>query len=240
VAEPRLRSTSLSEQQTRERLGWDECSARWASLHGGVDPRRSSTFVANWVRLSFAVGRGLAAAGLSPAGATTLGLLFSLAVPLVALPRGPFLFAAAGLVLLSALADSADGAIAILTQRTSRIGSFYDAVADRVSEAAWLLALWLIGVPGILIAVCGGLAWLHEYARTRASLAGLPGVGVVTVAERPTRVISVIIAFILGGIAWLVNPHLTPGIMTIAVAVWTLLGLLGGVRLLTTIRSMLR
>jgi phosphatidylglycerophosphate synthase len=186
------------------------------------------------------VGRGLARLGLGPTAVTALGLLLSLAVPLVVLPRGPWLFLAAGLVLLSALADSADGAVAIVTGRTSRIGSFYDALADRFSEACWLLALWLIGAHGLILVVCGGLAWLHEYARARAWMSGLPGVGVVTVAERPTRVIAVILALGLGGVAWIVSPELTPGILTIVVSVWTLLGLLGAARLLGAIRALLR
>jgi CDP-diacylglycerol--glycerol-3-phosphate 3-phosphatidyltransferase len=209
-------------------------------LHGGVDPRRSSAFISTWLRLSYGLGRGLARLGLGPTAVTALGLLLSAAVPLIVLPRGPWLFLAAVLVLLSALADSADGAVAIVTGRTSRIGSFYDALADRVSEACWLLALWLVGAHGLAVVACGGLAWLHEYARARASLSGLPGLGAVTVAERPTRVIAVILALGLGGLAWIVNPRLTPGVLTIVVSVWILLGLLGGARLLSAIRARLR
>ena len=186
------------------------------------------------------MGRGLARIGLGPTAVTVLGLLLSIAVPLVVLPRGPWMFVGAVLVLLSALADSADGAVAIVTGRTSRIGSFYDALADRVSEACWLLALWLLGAHGLLVVACGGLAWLHEYARARASLSGLPGVGAVTAAERPTRVIAVIVALVLGGAAYLVNPHLTPGVLTIVVSIWTLLGVLGATRLLSAIRALLR
>lgn len=241
MAEPFAGGPSLSQQQTHDhRLSWDEYSARWASLHGGVDPRRSSALIAGWLRLSYTVGRGLAGIGLRPTAVTAIGLLCSAAVPLVVLAHGPWLFAAAGLVLLSAVVDSADGAVAIVTGRTSRIGSFYDALADRVSEASWLLALWLLGAPGLLVVGCGGLAWLHEYARARAAVSGLPGVGAVTVAERPTRVIAVIVALGLGGAAWLLNDHLTAGIITVVVSVWTLLGLLGGVRLLSVIRSNLR
>jgi phosphatidylglycerophosphate synthase len=231
----------MSQQQTQEhRLSWDEYAARWAALHGGVDPRRSSAFITIWLRLSYGIGRGLARLGLGPTAVTAVGLLLSVAVPLVVLPRGPWLFLAAGLVLLSALADSADGAVAIVTGQTSRIGSFYDALADRVSEACWLLALWLLGAHGVLIVACGGLAWLHEYARARATLSGLPGVGAVTAAERPTRVIAVMLALVLGGVTDLVNPRLIPGVLTIVVSVWTLLGLLGAARLLNAIRALLR
>ena len=167
---------------------------------------------------------------------TALGLVLGLAVPFVVLPGGVWLFAAAGLVFLSALADSADGAVAIISGHTSRIGAFYDAMADRVTEAAWLVALWLLGVPGVLVALCAGLVFLHEYARARAALSGMPGVGVVTVAERPIRVLMVIVALVLGGALWYVNERLTPGLITVVVGVWAGLGLLGLTRLLGAIR----
>jgi phosphatidylglycerophosphate synthase len=241
VAEPRPGSPLLTRTSPRAgRAGWDDYSVRWAALHGGVDPRRSSRPTRTWVRLAYSVGRGLAAVRLSPDAITVVGLLLSVAVPVVVLFGGWWLFVGAGLVLLSAVADSTDGAVAVLTDRTSRLGAFTDAIADRLAEAAWLLALWLAGVPGILVAVCGALAWLHEYARARAAAAGMSGVGVVSVAERPVRVILTIVALVLGGAASFVSGGLAAGVMTIVVAVWVLLGLLGGARLLTAIRAALR
>ena len=209
-------------------------------MHGGVDPRRSSRPTRVWIRIAYAVGRGLAALRLSPDTITVVGLVLSAAVPVVVLLGDWWLFVAAALVLASAVADSADGAVAVLTSRTTRLGAFTDAVADRLSEAAWLLALWLAGVPGILVAVCLALCYLHEYARARAAAAGLVGVGVVSVAERPVRVILTVVALVLGGAASPVSARLAAGVMTIVVAVWVLLGLLGGARLLTAIRAGLR
>jgi CDP-diacylglycerol--glycerol-3-phosphate 3-phosphatidyltransferase len=209
-------------------------------LHGGVDPRRSSRPTRVWIRIAYAVGRGLAALRLSPDTITVVGLVLSAAVPVVVLLGDWWLFVAAALVLASAVADSADGAVAVLTSRTTRLGAFTDAVADRLSEAAWLLALWLAGVPGILVAVCLALCYLHEYARARAAAAGMVGVGVVSVAERPVRVILTVVALVLGGAASPVSARLAAGVMTIVIAVWVLLGLLGGARLLTAIRAGLR
>ena len=241
MAEPRLGSPRLTQTTQREgRPGWNEYSARWASLHGGVDPRHSSVPTRLWIRLAYTVGRALAAVGLRPDAITVVGLVLSAAVPVVVLFGGGWLFAAAALVVGSALADSADGAVAVLTSRTSRLGAFTDAMADRVSEALWLLALWLAGVPGILVTLCGALSWLHEYARARAAAAGMSGVGVVSVAERPIRVILTALALGFGGLASFINHQLAAGVMTIAVAVWVLLGLLGGTRLLTAIRAALR
>jgi phosphatidylglycerophosphate synthase len=222
------------------RLSWDEYSAGWATLHLGVNPRQSSRYVRAWLRLAYLVGRALTALGLRPGTVTLAGLLLSVAAPVVAVLRGPWLFAAAALVLLSAIADSADGAVAVMTSRTSRLGAFDDSVADRLSEAAWLLALWLVGAPGSLVTACGGLAWLHEYARARSVVAGMTGIGLITVAERPTRVIVAALALVLGGVAWIINPNLTPGAVTVVLAVWAVLGLVGTARLLTAIRATLR
>jgi phosphatidylglycerophosphate synthase len=222
------------------RLSWDGYSAGWAALHLGVDPRHSSRYVHGWLRLSYGVGRGLSRLGLRPGVVTLLGLLFAAAVPVVAVLRGWWLLAAAGLVLLSALADSADGAVAVISSRASRVGAFDDAMADRLSEAAWLLALWLVGGHGLVVVACGALSWLHEYARARAAAGGVSGIGVITTAERPTRVMSTIIAFVVGAVAWLINPGLTPGAVTVVLAVWAVLGLLGTLRLVSNVRNTLR
>jgi CDP-diacylglycerol--glycerol-3-phosphate 3-phosphatidyltransferase len=178
--------------------------------------------------------------GLRPGTVTLIGLLLACAVPAVVLAGGFWLFVGAALVLLSALADSSDGAVAIISGRSSRLGAFYDATADRLSELAWLVALGFLGTPWILVAACGALAWLHEYARARAALGGMTGIGAVTVAERPTRVLLVIAALVVGGLGGFVSDRLTAGLITIVVAVWTVLGLLGGSRLLTAIRAALR
>jgi phosphatidylglycerophosphate synthase len=242
VAEPCAGGSGLIDGDAgagADRPGWDDYSARWAALHGGVDPRQSGGATRSWVRLTYALGRVLARTGLSPDMITVAGVVVSAAVPVVVLIGGPWLFVAAALVLLSAIADSVDGAVAVLTGRTSRLGAFSDAMADRVSEAAWLLALWLYGVPGILVAVCGAIAWLHEYARAKAAASGMRGVGVVTVAERPTRVILVIVALVLGGLAAFYNQRLAAGAMTVVVSLWTVLGLLAAARLYTTIRAAL-
>jgi phosphatidylglycerophosphate synthase len=181
----------------------------------------------------------MARTGIAPDTITVIGLLISAAVPVVVLVGRWWLFVAAGLVLVSAIADSLDGAVAVITGRTSRVGAFSDAMADRLSEAAWLLALWLYGVPGILVVGCGALAWLHEYARARATASGLRGIGVVTVAERPTRVILVVVALVLGGLTAFYSHRLAAGAMTVVVSLWTVLGVLALARLYTTIRATL-
>jgi CDP-diacylglycerol--glycerol-3-phosphate 3-phosphatidyltransferase len=112
----------------------------------------------------------------------------------------------------------------VLTNRVSRLGYVYDSVADRLGEAAWLVALWLLGVPAWLALAAGAAAWLHEYLRARATAAGMREIGVVTVAERPTRAIVVTVGLLLGGLAGAAGRPLVAGTATLAAAVLLLLG----------------
>jgi hypothetical protein len=67
-----------------------------------------------------------------------------------------------------------------------------------------------------------GLCWLQEYARARAGGAGMTEVGVLTVNERPTRVV-VVVMFLLASAT---RPDDLPGWATLGA--WALVGL-GGV-----------
>lgn len=189
--------------------GRAEYLRRWSQLHGDYDLRRSR-LVRGWLVVVYAVARLLARAGIGPGQVTLGGLGIGLSVPLVALglgvaPRIALLCAV--LTILSALTDSLDGAVAVLTGRTSRIGFVADSVADRVADLGYLAALWLAGAPGGLLAVGGALMFLQEYTRARGAAAGMDELGVVSIAERPTRII-VTAAFLLavgvypGAAAW--------------------------------------
>ena len=207
---------------------WDEYALGWRDLHGGYDPRTGSPFVRGWLRLAYLLGRGAARLGATPTAVTGAGLVLSVAVPVTAAWRPE---PAAVLVLLSAVADTVDGAVAVIAGRASRLGHVYDSLADRVGEACWLVALWLVGAPGWLVVVCGGLSWLHEYLRARAAVAGLDGVGVVTVAERPTRIIVAVAGLLAGGLYPLA---------TVAAATWAALAAVGLAQLLVAVRRALR
>ncbi|MGC9667308.1 CDP-alcohol phosphatidyltransferase family protein [Planosporangium sp. 12N6] len=212
---------------------WDEYAADWRDLHGGYDPRTGSPFVRGWLRIAYTSGRAAARLGATPAVVTGVGLALSAGVPVAVwrAPGGALLGAA--LVLLSAVADSADGAVAVLTARASRLGQAYDGLADRVGEACWLVALWLLGVPGWLLLACGGLSWLHEYLRAMGRAAGMAEIGAVTVAERPTRIILVVAALLVGGFT-------TGTAVVVVVGVWAVLAAVGFGQLLVTVRAKLR
>jgi CDP-diacylglycerol--glycerol-3-phosphate 3-phosphatidyltransferase len=222
------------------RLSWNDYATTWARLHGGFDPRLATPFVRGWLQISYLLGSFLGRLRVSPAAITVVGALLGLSVPIAAVqsPSGPII--AAVLVLLSAVADSVDGAVAVATERTSRLGYVYDSVADRVSEALWLLAFWLVGTPGIVVATAGALSWLHEYVRARAVSAGMREIGAVTVGERPTRVATALVGLLLAGLAGLIKPDLAAGTITVLASVWVLLALFGLTQLLAAVRRALR
>jgi phosphatidylglycerophosphate synthase len=225
--------------------GWDGYAERWSALHGGYDPRAAPPLVRGWLRVAYRIARVLAGLRLRPSAVTFAGVVLAAAVPAVVRwgPAGGL--AAAGLVLLGAFADTTDGALALVSGRESRLGRVYDSVADRLSEAAWLLGLLLLGAPGWLAAGCLAVTWLHEYVRARATVAGMAEIGAVTVGERPTRVLLALFGLAFAGAAGLAAPDpeapdLAAGTATVAVAAWTALGTVGLAQLAVAVRRTLR
>ncbi len=221
-------------------LTWEQYATAWAKLHGGFDPRAASPVVRGWIRLAYAGGTLLGRLRVAPTAVTVVGLLLCLAVP-VAAARGPAgALGAAVLVLLAGAADALDGAVAVATRRTSRLGFVYDSVADRIGEAAWLAAFWVAGAPGGLVVVGGAVSWLHEYVRARAVAAGMAEVGVVTVAERPTRVSVALVGLLLAGAAGLIEEDLLAGTVTVAAVAWLFFAVFGLGQLFGGVRRALR
>jgi CDP-diacylglycerol--glycerol-3-phosphate 3-phosphatidyltransferase len=173
--------------------------ARWSETHGGYDPRRSR-LVGGYLRAVHALAGPVARRGTSPYALTLLGVALAVLAVLPASGGPGWLVVAALLVAVSGLLDSLDGAVAVLRERATRIGFVVDSVADRVSDGANVAALWVAGADPRVAVAGGGLAFLAEYVRARAGQAGMVEVGVVTVGERPTRVV-VTVAFLLAGAA---------------------------------------
>jgi CDP-diacylglycerol--glycerol-3-phosphate 3-phosphatidyltransferase len=184
--------------------------------------------VRGWVRLAYRAGSWLGERRVAPSAVTTAGLGLCWCVPLVVLSGRVGVALGAVVVLLAALADGLDGAVAVVSGRASRLGYVYDSVADRLGEAAWLLAFWLAGAPGWLVVAAGGVSWLQEYARARATAAGMSEIGVVTVSERPTRVLVAIFGLLAAAAA--------PIAINVAAAVWLGLAAVGAVQLGVAIR----
>ncbi len=87
------------------------------------------------------LGRPLLRLGLSPMALTLGGVVLNAgAAALLALGHLPW---AGGVILLAALCDAADGILARLTNRQSRLGAFLDSSLDRYSEMLIGLGLFL-------------------------------------------------------------------------------------------------
>ncbi|MER7166318.1 CDP-alcohol phosphatidyltransferase family protein [Micromonospora sp. NPDC000207] len=220
-------------------LSWHEYATEWARLHGGFDPRTAAPVVRGWLRLAYHIGYVLGRLRVTPTAVTAAGVLLCFCVPLLVGRPGDGPFLGAFFVLLASVADSVDGAVAVTTRRTSRLGYVYDSVADRLGEVAWLLAFWLLGAPGALVVAGGALSWLHEYVRARAVSAGMREIGAVTVGERPTRVCVALVGLLVTGLAGMIQADLTAGTATMAGAVWVLLAGFGFGQLLSAVRRVL-
>ncbi|MGI8867540.1 MAG: CDP-alcohol phosphatidyltransferase family protein [Mycobacteriales bacterium] len=165
---------------------WGAYADRWSALHGGADPR-SSRLIGTYLRLVFRVSRQFS--GISPGFISLLAVVCAAAVPTTCLPGGRWPLLAAGIAVLSGLLDSVDGTVAILSRRDSGLGGVLDSTADRLSDTAYAVALWVLGAPAWLAGLVAGIGALQEYVRARAAGEGMREIGVITIWERPTRIL---------------------------------------------------
>jgi phosphatidylglycerophosphate synthase len=207
---------------------------RWSTLHGGYDPR-SNGLVRGWLTLVYGCARPLAVLGVPPDVVTLFGLALAASVAGVASLGGRWVLLAVALVVASGLADNLDGGVAVLTSRTTAWGHVLDSVVDRCADLLYLLAFWLVGAPAAVCVAGGVVMMLLEYTRARAGAGGMSEVGVVTIAERPTRVI-ITAAFLLGSGLYVAAAAdwATAGAWT-----WLAVSLVGLAQLLTVVRSRL-
>lgn len=177
----------------------DTYFARWAALHGGYQPAEAR--LSRWLLATvYALSAPLARRGASPDLLTAVGVVVTAALLIPAAAGGRWLLLAVLLIIVSGLLDNLDGCVAVLTDRTSAWGFVLDSVADRICDGLYLVALWLAGAAAGWCVTAGALVGLVEYARARAGNAGFGQIGVVTVCERPTRVIVAAVVFLIGGL----------------------------------------
>ncbi len=207
----------------------------WAALHGGYDPRASRA-VSGWLLIFHALAAPLARRGVSPSTLTVLGPVVAWSAIGTVAAGGRWPLFAAVLVVASALVDGLDGAVAVMTGRVSTWGYVLDSLADRVADLAYVVALWFVGAPGPVCAGAGALVLLQEYARARAVAGGMSEIGVVTVAERPTRVLLTVCGLLAAGLV----PHAAAPAATVSAAALAGFGLVGTVQLLAVVRRRLR
>ena len=215
-------------------LGRDAYLNRWSELHGGYDPR-TSRLTLGWLTVVHAVARPLAALRVPPDLITVAGGLVAALAVWAAWLGGRWCVVAAAVIGLSGLVDSLDGAVAVMTDRTTRWGHVLDSVVDRISDVLFVLALWVVGAPTSFCVAGVVLMFLLEYTRARAAAGGMPEIGVVTVWERPTRIIATAM-FLLGAGIYVAS---AAGWASAGSGVWVGLGVVGLVQLLWVVRRRL-
>jgi len=137
------------------------------------------------------VGQGLRRTGMSPDHLTAIGLLVAAAAAVV-IGRGA-LRGGLLLVVLAALPDLLDGALAKAANVASQRGAFFDSVADRVTDAllfggvAWHLASASRPHLALLPFAVMGVSQLISYERAKAESLGLTAKG--GLMERAERII---------------------------------------------------
>lgn len=139
-----------------------------------------------WLRFVWALARPLAWLRVPPTAVTVLGVVLAAGAVVLA---GPLPWAAAAAVLLAALCDGVDGAVAVVADRATRGGALADAVADRATDIAFALVLWRCGAP--LWAAVGAAALAVEVDLVRR---WVRRPATITVAERPTFTICAVLA----------------------------------------------
>ena len=160
-------------------LSKEEFRAKWSSLHSDAE---TTGIVGGWLNISYRFGLICTLLRISPNTLTLFGLLGAIATALTANTAWAIFF-----LVLSLFCDGIDGSVAIFQHRESKWGATLDSVADRISEALWFYALYVIGVPAWIPISLWCVASFQEYARAKLISLGVSDIGVVTPAERPIR-----------------------------------------------------
>lgn len=157
------------------------------------------------------------------------------AILLVASPDQDY-FLASFLVLAVGLVDSFDGMVAVRTGRTSSWGAFLDGIIDRFIDVGIGILLIVLGAPIELVALAVSIAMVHEYMRAKASGVGFREVGVITPAEKPTRIaLGVMFLFACG-----LLPEIAVQLSAVAALAWLALGIISLVMLLMVYRRKIK
>lgn len=181
---------------SRDRLSRQEYLAAWTAGHGV----HASSLVRAWLLVTRWLAHPLVRLGVPPDAVTLAGGVLAVTVVWAAHGGGRWLILAAVLVGVSGLLDGLDGAVALIAGRATPWGALLDSAVDRVADACLLVALGLAGAPVWSCLAAWLLLVLLEYSRTRGIALGAGALGVVTVGERPTRVIVVAMFLLAAGV----------------------------------------
>ena len=147
------------------------------------------------------IGQALRKTGLTPDHLTIVGLLVGIGAG-VAIGAGR-LWLGAALVVLAALPDLLDGALAKAAGTSSQRGAFFDSTVDRVTDMfllggiAWYFAVDVDAadeLPLLPFAIAG-VSSLVSYQRAKAESLGIDAKG--GLMERAERIIAILIGLVV-------------------------------------------
>ncbi len=145
------------------------------------------------------IGKGFASTGLSPNFWTILGLQFAILSAIIYGLGFEFGLIIGGILLLvSGFFDMVDGQVAKVTGKTSKKGSYFDSMFDKIAEVAIFLGILIGGyAEPYLVLLAITLSLLVSYARAKSDALNikLQGVGI---GERAERLLVIAIIGIIG------------------------------------------
>jgi archaetidylinositol phosphate synthase len=222
---------ALSVRHNNGVMTFDEYLVTWAQLHGTQQP---SGLVRVWLRISYLLSTPLTR--VNPNVITSFGPVLMVVAIYFAGSTNRNYFLASLIVLTVGLVDSFDGIVAVRTYKTSSWGAFLDGIVDRLIDVGIGILLIVLGAPIELAVLAFAIALIHEYMRAKASGIGFRGVGIITPAEKPTRIaIGVMFLFACGFL-----PEQTAQLATVASQVWLILGVFSFVILMRAFRKNLK
>jgi CDP-diacylglycerol--glycerol-3-phosphate 3-phosphatidyltransferase len=168
-----------------------EYLARWSALHGDTDV--AAPLVRGWLTVIFRIASPLVRLRVAPSVVTALGVALAAVAVVLTATGGRWILLAAVAVVLASVFDGLDGAVAVMQRRESSFGYVIDSVADRCCDLMFFACLAVAGAPLPLVMTLSVMTMLQETARARATAAGLTDIAVITVWERPSRVITTIV-----------------------------------------------
>lgn len=207
---------------------------RWSRAHSGYDVASSRPARA-WLRVAHLLAGPLARRGVPATWVTVVGGVGAVAFGVVAALGGRWPLLAAVLVVVVAVLDGIDGAVAEMTDTATSWGRVLDQLVDRIGDLSMLGGLWALGAPGPVCAAAAVLTVLDESIRASASAEGMGEVGLVTVPERPTRLLIGGLSFAAAG----AFPSAVMPVVTVGAALWAFLALLATAQLVVNVRRRL-
>ncbi len=173
---------------------------------------------------------------VSPDALTVVGTLGAVLCAVLFIARGSFVFGVIGVVVF-AVADLLDGAMARMNGSSGPWGNFLDASLDRVADGAIFgsVAFWaatngeMCLAAGTLIALVAGQ--VTSYTKARAEAVGAEAnVGLV---ERAERLIAILAALFLSGVG-------VPWVLDIVIWALAVLGVLTVIQRVIHVRKQLK